>query len=184
MIDEQDENFDKLVEIVNRYSEVVPGTKVAICDTQVFSRLSTYFKDSDKFPLLVGNDKWSFTINCVVIQDVYFMSDPNKPISENSIDVLHIGDLGASGMEAGTIYPFYWRSGDSVRQNMQTKVNEMLSKPPGGMEFGPRREIPIDMDDFERFAGMADAVGSHLRLKYMLICTEPWCQLQIRQIAA
>ena len=175
-----DQKFQRLYEIISEFAQVVQGTKLAICDNSVFSKIAFEFKDSDRYPMLVGTDQWRFTIRCVQMEDTYFISDPNKSRDDNSIEVLHIGDQDGSG----TIFPFYWDPGMSVSDSMQRQNEYMMMDVPDGMAFGPRRDIPFYIDKFSRFDGMADAIGTNERLKYMNVCTEPWCQLQIRQISA
>ena len=172
--------FQRLYEIVSELSQVVQGTKLAICDNSLFTSIAFEFKDSDKFPMLVGTDQWSYTIRSVQIEDTYFISDPNKPQSDNSIDIYPIGEADGTGY----IFPFYWESGMSVSESMQRQNDYMLRDVPDGMTFGSRRDIPFYIDKFTRFPGMADAIGTNERLKWMLVVTEPWAMCQIRKITA
>lgn len=175
-----DENtFQDLHQVVTQYSQVVPGRKIAICNNETFSALAIGFR-GDNQPT-VNLDKWSYGIRCVQIDDVYFISDPNKSPDSTTIEIY---DIGSEGGSRGTLFPFYWDSGASVRRAMQAKVDSKLRDVPDGLTFGPRRRIPIDVDPFTRFEGMADAVGTRLRLSYMIICTHPERQFQIINIAA
>ena len=110
----------------------------------------------------------------VLIEDTYFISDPYMT-DDNAIYVLHIGESDASG----TVFPFYWDPNSSISELMRREQDMALRDIPDGLTFGSRRDIPFYMDKFERFAGRADAVGAWERLKWMLVCTEPWCQLRI-----
>ena len=71
-----------------------------------------------------------------------------------------------------------------MRESIQRENDYMLMNVPAGMDFGATREVPFYMDDFRAFEGNADAVGTHQRLKYMMVCTEPWCQMYIDNVRA
>ena len=179
-----DENFESLYHCISQYSQIVPGTKVAICDNAVFTKLALRYAKAEgsmanKFPTLVGTDRWQLTVRSVLIEDTYFISEPYKTASDNSIFVIHVGDRGAN---EGTLFPFYWEKEMSISELMRSEQEMMLRDIPDGLTWGPRRDVPFYMDKFTRFAGNADAVGSHERLKWMLVCTEPWCQLLINNV--
>ena len=178
---ENDVAFHQLYGVLSEYNMVVPGTKLAVMSNQAFQSIAHRFIDSQKYPLLMGTDKWQYSVTCFKIEDVYVMADPNKLEDEASIEVYHIGDVGA---ENGTIFPFMWNPDVTVRESIERENDYMLMDVPAGMDFGAQRDIPFYMDDFAAFEGNADAIGTHQRLKYMMICTEPWCQLVIDNVVA
>lgn len=175
-----DENaFHDLQRLITEFSQIVPGTKVAICNNETFSALAIGFR-GDNQPM-INLDKWEYTIKCVQIDSCYFISDPQKSVDSTTIEIYHIGSNGGN---QGSIFPFYWDPGANVRETMMSKVDAKLRDVPDGLTFGPRRRIPLRMDPFTRFEGMADAVGARMRLSYMIIVMQPWMQCQLTGIAA
>lgn len=180
-----DEGLQRLYDCISAFSQVVPGTKVGICDVRTFSSLALkYAKNMGNntpsgYPSRVGTDRWSISVKSVQIEDTYFISDPFKSADDESIFVIHLGDTGGV---PGTVYPFYWESALSLPELLKRETEQMLRDIPDGLTWGMRRDVPFYMDEFMRFAGNADAIGTVLRLMWMLICTEPWCQLAIRKV--
>ena len=180
-----DSGFQRLFDCISRFSMVVSGTKVAICDVQTFSSLALKYAQNtggnypSGYPSRIGGDRWKIEVNSVQIQDTYFISDPNKA-ADNTIFVLHIGERDGRN---GTVYPFYWVPDTTAGELMKRELDYMLRDVPDGLTWGPRRDIPFYMDEFSRFRTNADAIGSLVRLMWMLICTEPWCQLRIENVS-
>lgn len=175
---EVDENaFRDLYECISQYSQVVPGEKVAICDNQTLTALGLIYRDADKMPILIGNDRWRYQVRAVQMEDIWFISDPFKDVNDHSIYVIHLG----SG-DDGSIFPFYWSPDMTMRGAIQEQMAARLYDPADGLTFGVQRQPSFYLDKFFRFTGLADAVGSSMRLKWMLVCTEPWKNLRINYI--
>ena len=171
--------FQDLQQLITAYSQVVQGMKIGICNNTTFNALAIGFR-GDQYPE-IRLDKWDYTVKCVQIDSVYFISDPSKSATDTTIDIIHIG---ANGTNQATVFPFYWNPRRTVRSELERRISMRMKDIPDGLSFGARREIPWYMDMFSRFEGLNDAVGTRLRLMMMLICTEPWMQCQIRNIAA
>lgn len=176
----RDARFQSLFAALSRYSQIVPGRKLAICSYRRFEELGLRWSKQGSggqqpymYPTVTGAT-WSLQVRSVQIEDTFFISDPYM-MEDDAIYVLHLGE-GDSG---GTVFPFYWDPTSSIPELMRREQEMALREIPDGLTFGTRRDIPFYMDKFERFAGRADAVGAWERLKWMLVCTEPWCQLRL-----
>ena len=177
---DRNDRFNSLYDCLAQYSQIVPGMKLAVCNNKVFrelglryAQLGTSGESPYMYPTVTG-DRWSLRVRSVQIEDTYFIADPYMT-DDSAIYVLHLGE----GEGGGTIFPFYWDPNSSIPELMRREQEQALREIPDGLTFGTRRDIPFYLDKFERFAGRADAVGAWERLKWMVVCTEPWCQLRI-----
>lgn len=171
--------FQVLQSAISSFSQVVPGRKLAICNDETFSALAIGFR-GDQYPQ-IQLDRWEYTIDSIRIGSVTFVSDPNKTPDSTTIEIFHIGDNEGN---RGSFFPFYWDPGASLRARMRAKIDNKIRNVSGAPTFGTRRKIPVRMDDFGRFEGWADAVGTRLRLSSMNVCTNPERQCQFINIAA
>ena len=176
---EDDNSFQSFYDACAQYSAVVPGTKIGICNNATFTQLALRYSETGnayKFPTIVGTDQWRLQVRSVLIEDIYFIYDPYMP-KDDEIWVLHIGDQNAGN---GTVFPFYWDPSATIPELLRREQEMALRDIPDGMVWGMRRDIPFYIDDFERFAGRADAIGAWERLKWMLVAREPWCNMVLR----
>lgn len=174
-----DEDLEELLYILEKYTAVCPGQKVAICSHGFMAKLSFMFKDSDKFPALMGERGWEFRINTVRLGEVLFVADPNKPESDDSIYVL---DLGNPGADDSAIFPVYWIPDVDASESMETIEAYMNQPTRDGMIFGQMRPAPWWITEFEQIAGYVDTIAAQLREMYLLAVPEPWRLLLIDQI--
>lgn len=179
---ERNNRFNSLYNCISEYSQIVPGTKIAICNNRVFTQLALRYAQVGeggeapyKYPTLVGNDQWRMQVRSVLMEDVYFISDPYMT-SETEIYVLHIGDQGAGN---GTVFPYYWVPDVDIPELLRRETEMALRDIPDGMVWGGRRDVPFYLDKFRVFDGRADMVGAWQRLKYSIVATEPWCNMLI-----
>ena len=143
---------------------------------QVFGLLAKNktFLQSDKFPILIYDGLgWKHTIQCVQMHNTLMYADSNARTDE--MWGLHVG---TPNMEDGTFFPYFWEKEETNQGRMkidQLQREHARPDPVFAMNDGAK-PLPYYIDEMMRFTGMADAGGTNLRLMYMFVCSERWCQ--------
>ena len=173
----RDNIYQAMDEFLRPWDLIVKGMKMMPLDHRLFGLLAEnkYILENDKFAMRIYDGMgWEETKQVVRMHNTYIFSEPNAP--ENEMWGLH---TGAPGGMNGTIYPVFWESSPNRkgRQQIDTLVRGSNQAAPGYATMGMRvRPIPFYHDEFFRFTGRADSGGSNIRLLYMWICQERWCQ--------
>ena len=161
-------------------SLVNPGPYLGLLWSKGFSKLAAeILNKNDKVPLLYGTEKWTYSIQCIRINNYTIIPDPN--MIEGKMRGLHVGMPG--GMD-GTFFPFYWDSmGDDVA-DFGMLAQEQITDVPAGLDFGFGREIPWYGMEWHRSDRYFDAVDTGVLLKYTNVCLERGFQTEWRGLNA
>ena len=175
----RDNIFQAMTEFLRPWDLIVKGQKMMPLDHRLFGLLAEnkYILENDKFSMRIHDGMgWSETTDVVRMHNTCLFSEPNAP--NNEMWGLHTGTPG--GMN-GTIYPVFWESAGNRKGRAQLdmlyqKSNQMAA-PAVASDIGMRmRPIPFYSDEMFRFTTRADSGGSNIRLLYMWVCQERWCQ--------
>ena len=175
----RDNVFQAFDEFLRPWDLIVKGQKMMPIDHRVFGLLAEnkFILENDKFSMRIHDGMgWAETKNVVRMHNTCIFSEPNAP--EDELWGLHTGTPG--GMN-GTIYPVFWestsnRKGRAQLDMLYNKSNQMAA-PAVSNDIGMRvKPMPFYHDEVFRFTTRADSTGSNIRLLYMWICQERWCQ--------
>lgn len=172
----RDNIFVAIDEFLRPWDLIVRGPKVMPMNHKVFGLLATH-KDAlayKGFARVSNGMGWEETVQVVIMHNTMMFSEPNAP--EDELWGLHVGSAG--GMD-GTFYPVFWESSGNRKGRTQIDALQRKSNatPPAPVARGmTARVIPYYHDENYRFTERADSGGSHIRLMYMWICSERWCQ--------
>ena len=168
--------FEAFDNFLRPWDLIVKGLKLLPLSHEVFSLIATNkdFIQSDKFPMVIYDGMgWEHTIQCVRMHNTLMFAD-----SDAKSDELWGIHVGSPGMDNGTFFPLFWE--DDFNMSARNKLGEIIRKQgrerPMHAPVGPTRPIPWYTDEMFRFTGKADSGGTNLRLMYMFVCTERWCQ--------
>lgn len=164
---------------LREYNMVVKRKKLAYMWADGFSEVvgEILNKNLNVPQLTMGGYGWQYDIDCVKIAGTTIIADPNAP--EGALRVLEVGD---SGMDNGTVFPFYWDPLTSPIEEIRMKAKAKSDRidRPKGMDFGYMRETPYFGDEWYRDTRYEDAVASKIRLASIpIVCTVRGHQLEI-----
>lgn len=169
----RDNIYDHFDHFCRTWDAIVKGTKILPIDIRVFGLLAEnkYVKENLKWSMRIYDGRgWEETVEVVKMHNVYIFSEVNAPRTE--MWGLHTGNMAMPG----TFYPLMWVP--KRMRNGISAINKMLkpdTAPPKFLQSQPRA-FPWRMDEMQRFQNLADSGGTNIRLKYMWVCTERWCQ--------
>lgn len=117
---------------------------------------------------------WSYQVKVIEMHNVRMFAEPNAPKDE--LYGMHLGERGARN---GTLFPVFWEpaSANAARAQLDKYLREAQAAVPMGLPNPVRTQpLPFYMDNFGQIPTKANAVGANMRLKYMWVCNERWCQ--------
>ncbi len=171
--------FDHFTKFLRPWNLIVKGMKLLPLGSGVFDLIANN-KDfigatgSNKFPVIIYDGMgWEHTIDIVKMHNVLMYEETDVP--ETEMWGLHLGNPGDG---SGTFYPYFWEDdfNSAARNKLSAMVREQSRSAPNYTMGGTTRPLPLYTDEMYRFTGQADAGGTNMRLRYMFICTQRWCQ--------
>lgn len=178
----RDNIFVEMDKFLRPWNLIVRQRKVMPLNHKVFGLLATSeaavaYKG---FARISNGMGWEETVEVVNMHNTIMFSEPNAP--EDEMWGLHVGS-GMGGAGGGTFFPVFWESdmNNRGRQQINSMQRDSNASIPSSVSTqmamgGMAKPIPYYHDENYRFTGRADSAGSHIRLLYMWICTERWCQ--------